>query len=68
MKLEQQMRELLNRQKEDLDMRWKGQVEEIRVGESVKQRKMDQQYEMMKGMVSGTERKIYEEFERKNRN
>ena len=62
------MRELLNRQKEDLDMRWKGQVEEIRVGESVKQRKMDQQYEMMKGMVSGTERKIYEEFERKNRN
>ena len=46
----------------------KGQVEEIRTSEMLKQKKIDQQYEMMKNVISNTEKKIYEEFDRKIRN
>lgn len=34
----------------------------------LKQKKIDQQYEMMKNVISNTEKKIYEEFDRKIRN
>ena len=46
----------------------KGQVDEIRTSYMLKQKKIDQQYEMMKNVISNTEKKIYEEFDRKIRN
>ena len=46
----------------------KGQDDELRHVEGLKNRKMEQQYEMMKGIIANAEKKIYEELERKIRN
>lgn len=44
------------------------QLEEIRNNENIKQKKIENQYELMKTVISNTEKKIFAEFERKLRN
>jgi hypothetical protein len=44
----------------EYESRLSGQGEEIREIEVLKQRKIEQQYEMMKGVISNAERKIYD--------
>ena len=48
--------------------RMKGQDDELRHVEGLKNRKMEQQYEMMKGIIANAQKKIYEQLERKIRN
>ena len=62
MKMESEIREMLNQQRSEYDFMLKGQSEELRSLEHLKERKLDQQYEMMKGVISNAERKIYDEL------
>lgn len=68
LRTEQELREALSHQRRDYETRLNGHGDELREIESLKQRKMDQQYEMIKGVVANAERKIYDELERKIRN
>lgn len=42
-------------------------MEEIRNNENIKNKKIENQYELMKSVISSTEKKIFAEFERKLR-
>ena len=59
---------MMTEQRIQSDQRFNGQEEELREVEGLKNRKMEQQYDMMKGVIANAERKIYEELERKIRN
>ena len=66
--MEAEIRQLLNKQRDDYDHRLSDQLEEIRNNENLKQKKIENQYELMKTVISNTEKKIFAEFERKLRN
>ena len=47
--------------------RFSGQGEELREIEGLKQKKIQQQYQMMKGVIANAQKKIVEELQRKIR-
>lgn len=57
--MESEIRELLTKQRDDYDHRLSDQLEEIRNNENIKQRKIENQYELMKSVISNTEKKIF---------
>lgn len=56
---------MINQQRMDYEHRMNGQGEEIREFEGMKQRKIEQQYEMMKGMIAASERRMMDQVDRK---
>lgn len=68
MRAQQQLREMIVQQRMEFESRVSGQGEEIRQIEMLKQRKVEQQYDLMKGVIANAERKIYEQLQRKIQN
>lgn len=64
-RLEQELRELIEQQSLNTDLKISGQSDELMSLSSLKQRKIDQQYEMLKGTIADAEKKIYEDMNRK---
>jgi len=68
MRAEQELKDLINKQRIEYDSRFSDHGEEIREIDGLKQRKIEQQYEIIKGVINSTERRISEDIDRKIKN